>query len=245
MDRPPVKEILDIWEQGEGRTLLENSLQLLRVASITPLEEDPVNLSIGERDIRLLRLRKQMFGPQLTNVAHCPACKEQVEWTTRVRDLIATHKQHPENELFDANIDQYHIRFRLPNSNDVLYMAVEHDRQTAAKTFLLRCIHAVENSGQTCDVTELPEEILDRLDKHMAEQDPLAVIQMSLTCSACAHSWPLTFDIISYLWIEIDHWARYTLREVAQMAYAFGWTESDILALSPRRRKLYLKMIGA
>ncbi len=79
----------------------------------------------------------------------------------------------------------------------------------------------------------------------MAEQDPLAVIQMSLTCSACAHNWPLTFDIISYLWIEIDRWARHTLREVAQMAYAFGWSESDILALSPHRRKLYLKMIGA
>ncbi len=133
MDRPPVKEILEIWEQGEGRTLLENSLQLLRVSSFTSAEEDPVNLSIGERDIRLLRLRKQMFGQQLTNVAHCPACKEQVEWTTRVRDLIAIHKQHPENELFDAHIDQYRIRFRLPNSNDVLYMAVEHDQHATVK----------------------------------------------------------------------------------------------------------------
>jgi len=244
MDRPPVKEILEIWEQGEGRTLLENSLQLLRVSSVTSAQEDPVNLSIGERDIRLLQLRKQMFGPQFTNVAHCPACKEQVEWTTRVRDLMAIHKQHSLNELLDAYIDQYHIRFRLPNSNDVLYMAVEPDQQATAKTFLLRCIDTVENGGEPCGAAEIPEEILDRLDKHMAEHDPLAVIQMSLSCSACAHSWPLTFDIISYLWIEIDHWARHTLREVAQMAYAFGWSESDILAMSPRRRKLYLKMIG-
>ena len=243
MDRTPVKEILQIWEQGERKTSLDNSLELLRISSFATTKDDPATLSIGERDIRLLRLRTQMFGSHFTNVAHCPACKEQVEWTTSVADLIASHKAQ-KTELIDAYIQSYHIQFRLPNSSDLLDIAVTHNEEAATKAFLLQCIQGVENENQTCDPAELPDDVLDQLDKHISEEDPLAVIRMSLTCPGCAHKWPLTFDIISYLWIEIDHWARHTLREVAQIAYAFGWSESEILSMSSRRTKIDLKMIG-
>ena len=51
------------------------------------------------------------------------------------------------------------------------------------------------------------------------------------------------FDIVSFFWAEIDAWARRVLREVNVLARAYGWRESDILALSPVRRQIYLSMV--
>ena len=43
---------------------------------------------------------------------------------------------------------------------------------------------------------------------------------------------------------EIDAWARTILYQVHLLASVYGWSESEILALSPWRRHLYLQMIG-
>jgi len=64
-----------------------------------------------------------------------------------------------------------------------------------------------------------------------------------LSCPKCSHEWEMSFDICSYLWREVDNLAKRALREVAMLAAAFGWSESDILRMSPRRRRLYLEMI--
>jgi len=109
---------------------------------------------------------------------------------------------------------------------------------------LLRdCIVEVQKGGARCEVADLPEEILELLDQRMAEEDPQADISMLLSCPKCSYQWEMPFDICSYLWIEIDNWAKRALREVAMLAAAFGWSESDILNMSPRRRRLYLEMI--
>ena len=64
------------------------------------------------------------------------------------------------------------------------------------------------------------------------------------TCPACGHDASITFDVVSYLWNEIDEWAKRVLVEVHVLAAAYGWSERDVLALSPRRRRLYLEMQG-
>jgi hypothetical protein len=48
---------------------------------------------------------------------------------------------------------------------------------------------------------------------------------------------------VSYLWAEVHSWALRTLHEVNVLASAYGWRESDILALSQWRRQAYLEMV--
>jgi hypothetical protein len=43
----------------------------------------------------------------------------------------------------------------------------------------------------------------------------------------------------------MDARARALLAEVHSLARAYGWTEPEILALSPQRRAAYLEMAGA
>ena len=50
------------------------------------------------------------------------------------------------------------------------------------------------------------------------------------------------FDVAAFLWASVERWALLTLRDVHQLALAYGWGEGDVLALSPLRRQLYLEM---
>ena len=85
--------------------------------------------------------------------------------------------------------------------------------------------------------------MLTALEYRAEELDPQAEIKMNLTCPQCSHKWDVLFDISSFLWAEINQWAEQMLRTVHKLASAYGWSESDILNLSPVRRQLYLGLV--
>ena len=74
--------------------------------------------------------------------------------------------------------------------------------------------------------------------------DPQAHIEMAMRCPECALDWTAPFDVVSFLWQELDTWAARTLREVHVLASAYGWSEHDILEISPMRRRRYLELVG-
>jgi hypothetical protein len=53
------------------------------------------------------------------------------------------------------------------------------------------------------------------------------------------------FDAGSFFWSELGAWARRLLHEIHSLARAYGWSESEILTLSPARRQAYLELIGS
>jgi hypothetical protein len=71
--------------------------------------------------------------------------------------------------------------------------------------------------------------------------DPLGNIAFGLTCPACATVWQAPFDPPSVLWRALDRWARTALDEVRRLARGYGWSEQDILAMHPNRRRYYLE----
>ena len=87
--------------------------------------------------------------------------------------------------------------------------------------------------------------MLDALTEAMAEADPQSHLELALSCPSCQLDWQSVFDIASYLWSEIETWALRILSEVHILASAYGWRETEILALSPLRRQLYLERVAA
>jgi hypothetical protein len=77
----------------------------------------------------------------------------------------------------------------------------------------------------------------------MERADPRGRIQFALDCPACLKHWEETFDITSFFWSEVSAWALRQLREVHVIASTYGWSEAEILALGPARRRAYLEMI--
>jgi endogenous inhibitor of DNA gyrase (YacG/DUF329 family) len=235
-------ELLLVWERGQNQSPLERALALL--AASCP-ERDVGTIAvwpIGERDDRLMQLREWMFGPQLSSTADCPRCGEKVEWESRLDDFRRQDPEAPPAATLELNTDGYALHFRLPNSQDVAAV-LQEPGEAARQGLLNRCILSARQEDRTCEIPELPPAVLAKLAKMIEDLDPQADIRMALNCPQCGHSWNLQFDICSYLWTEIELWAQQTLNAVHRLARAYGWSERDILELSPVRRQLYLGLI--
>lgn len=238
--RPPTTlELLDVWEIGGQQALLNKSIQLLAICSGTS-PSHIASLSIGERDARLLQLREWLFGSRLLNKTNCPQCNEPIEWENTLSDLRLQSPGMDEVREFTTSVDGFSIRFRLPNSQDIYQATTQAD--SAASRLLRDCILELRHN-EAPYTDPLPDIVIDTLNQRMETEDPQANIDMRVNCPVCAHQWTVRFDILSYLWMEIDSWAHHIFQDVYVLARAFGWSEQDILRMSPQRRQRYLDMV--
>jgi hypothetical protein len=236
-------ELLAVWERGLNQTLLERVLTLLTAACPEFEPEAMAELSIGERDARLLELRGWMFGSHLVSNAECPQCNQRVEWENRIADIHIQPLSSPPAE-FSLDMADYSLRFRLPTSRDIGAVMDAPGSDTMSRDLLELCIVSARHMGKACNPGHIPEDVLAAVESRIEELDPQAEIRMNLTCPQCSHKWDVLFDIASFLWAEINQWAQQTLRTVHKLASAYGWTERDILSLSPIRRQLYLGLVS-
>jgi hypothetical protein len=239
MDNLSASELLDVWERGFARPLPGRILKLLAAAFPDESIDELAELSIGCRDARLLRLRERLFGPELTAVAQCPACGEQVESTFRVDD-VRLEDEDAAQPLHSVGVEGYRATFRLPTSSDLLALT---DPRTARETLLTRCLNEVFGpDGEAVSVGALPAEVTSAIAGQMAAADPQADIELRVSCPSCDHRWAAAFDIASFLWKELHAWALRTLRDVSRLARSYGWRETDVLSLSATRRQIYLEL---
>lgn len=229
------------------QTLVHKAVNLLCLFYPDKKVEEIVALSIGERDAKLMLIREWMFGKRLQNMALCPKCSERNEWETDIRDLML---QIPESNApplkYIMKEQGYTIYFRLPDSKDLFEVINEdegaNENKEHTRKLLKRLVLDSKFNRKSCSFEELPETILTALDRKIQEKNQQADIQMAVHCVSCGHQWEIQFDIMSYLWSEMDNWARHILNDVGQLAYTYGWTEHDILKMSPARRQIYLDM---
>lgn len=235
--------LLQIWERGQGRSPTERALDLLAAACPDEHPAAIAALSLGARDARLMRLRGGIFGTAVVATAACPQCADRVELRFDLADVQVAATGEPPPEL-DLDLEGYRLRFRLPNSYDLAAAGGAPDPAAARQLILARCLLAASGEAGPVAADDLPAPVLRGLLAQAAAADPLADVQLDLTCPACGQAWRAAFDILSYLWSEIDTWAARTLHEVHRLASAYGWPERDILSLSAWRRRYYLDLVG-
>ncbi len=236
--------LLAVWERGVNQTLLERVLTLLAEACPEMDAAAIGRLRIGQRDAMLLQLREWMFGPRLVNTARCPRCTERVEWENRIANLwIPAEPNLDSSEAFCLRVAEFELQFRLPDSNDIAAALETDDHQSARSGLLRRCILEARHADESCDIGSLPTEVLEKLSRRMEELDPQAEIRIELTCPSCNHQWRILFDIASFLWAEIHRWAENMILTIHKLASHYGWSEGQILELSPMRRQLYVGLV--
>jgi hypothetical protein len=242
MRAPTASELLDVWENGLWQGPIDRALGLLEAVYPEQPTEILAELSIGDRDARLLEVRQVLFGPRITSTTQCPRCSERLEWESEVAELCANEKSSPTELCVET--EAFRLKFRLPNSRDLAALSrdtegINHIR----KQLLERCLlEASTSEGESLRIEQLSETALQTMAEEMDRADPQANLRINLTCPACGHRWEALFDIVSFLWAEINNWAERTLRTVHLMARAYGWSEADILAMSATRRQIYLEM---
>lgn len=240
MRSPTASEILSAWESGLAGSRLRRSMGLLQAVAEAPLD-DPARLSIGARDARLLALRRELFGSQLAGVATCPACDDWVEWSIDVDQLPSATAEIPESVSLELNRER--VEFRLPNTADLEAVAELSEGQ-ARRALLDRCLRGSGADDAPLPAATLSDELCEFITRGMAEADPCAELKFRLGCG-CGHAWEEGFDIEAFLWCELESWAGGLLRDVHVLASAYGWTEGEILRLSPARRRSYIELVSS
>lgn len=199
-------------------------------------------LPVGRRDAQLLELQQALFGPTLDALAQCPHCGERLELNLRVADLRVPDVAGAA-PVVCLEHHGYHLRGRLPDSRDLAAAAQAADVTEARDTLMQRCLLEATHEGLPLAPLDLPDALLKQLGEAMSAADPQADTELALECPACAHFWNEPFDVGSYLLDSLEHWAERSLDQVHTLAQAYGWSEAQILALSPSRRARYIERV--
>lgn len=242
MPRPSAADLLTAWERGRDRSWPGRADVLLAAAWPELSAEERAGLRIGQRDRTLLELRRELFGDRLDLLADCPDCREPLELTLHATRLLDEPAPlHQDAGRLQAGLLE--IEWRAPTAGDLLAIAAAPSVQEARNALLARCVVAARDAEGAVTGDRLPAPVAERLAERLAEADPQARVELAMTCPACARPFIVLFDIVRHLWAEVEEQARTLLAEVHRLAAAHGWSEREILNLSPRRRQAYLELL--
>ncbi|MBD2729689.1 phage baseplate protein [Nostoc sp. FACHB-892] len=236
-------ELLNIWEWGRNQPSWSRAIKLLATACPETSIDMLTQLSLGQRDAMLLTLREWTFGSQLVSQVTCPSCGEVLELNFDVADMRVASLSLEPIEKYCLEIADCEVSFRLPNSLDMIAITEHKQPEISQEILLERCILEAVRGGEYLPFQQLPSHVSNAIIAQMAQVDPQANVPIDISCSLCNHQWQSLFDIVAFFWAEINTWGFRVLREVHTLAAAYGWREADVLAMSPRRRQLYLKMV--
>jgi hypothetical protein len=233
--------LLTAWEEGSAQSPVWRAATLLEKARPEQSAEEWARASVGARDRALLRIRAELFGPRIEATAECPQCSERLELAFGTQDIEAPEPSLPTpHEPLRVEAAGYEVLCRLPSTHDLAETGAGEGRAALLK----RCVEVARFGARTIDPSALPDEVVTAVATAMAATDPQAEVRIALKCPACSHQWSAMFDIGSFLWGEIEDWAQRLLLDVHALASAYGWSERDILTMSPRRRRFYLDVMG-
>ena len=211
-------------------------------------------LSMGDREALLLHVRRLTFGERMTCVLRCVACGEPMDLELQISDLLVPVTTIPKQryqEFFCCDDARFRVNFRIPTGADVEAAICSGNcvPDKAAPELLVRCVESVEREDghekYTAALAEdWPPALVEQISGRLAEADAQAEIGLQLTCPVCRHEFPSFFDVTNYLLRELETRERQLYQDVHQLALAYHWSESEILKMSPRKRKLYLDMIA-
>jgi hypothetical protein len=231
----------DAWEKSILQPPLLRALTLLQMADPSAPCEDLAQLSVGERDRRLLALRERLIGARFDSTATCPRCAERSEVSFNCEDLRPPRSDAEPSEV-EVRLGGWSAWARFPNTADLI--AVTSRADADGSMLLRRCILRLERDGVETPPDLIPDEVASAVQAALSEADLMGDLQIALTCAACSHQYSVAFDISGYLWQEVDGRARKLLNDVHVLAGNYGWSEGEILSLSDVRREHYLALVN-
>ena len=232
--------LLALWERGLTARPEARGDALLRVAP-----ETPPALTLGEWNARLLALRASLFGAGVELLSSCPACGTAAQFRGDCQALASQAFSGEPVSTHRIDADGYGIEFRLPTSGDVAAAAMAGPAAAFPRHLLDRCVLASTHGAEHVPVRDLPEAVVEALSIRMEQLDPGASLTFSLECPECGGHWDAPLDVAQLVWQEVQQSAERLFLEIDALARAYGWTEHEVLSLSPVRRAAYLQMAVA
>jgi len=238
------EQIVAIWEKGQGALPADVAMLFLCAAFPGKAPKDLLPLTVGQRDACVLRLRELTLGSHMEAMAECPHCSEHVEFSFETADVQFGRLQEPVPLRHRLREDGWDVTFRPLTAADVMALKRTPDVGAARRSLIASSILEVRHKSDPATPDGLPEKLLDLIGAAIAEHDPQSEVPIRLNCPACGSSCSILFDAAQFFFRELTAVAERILSEVPILAKAYGWSESEILAMTPVRRRFYLDAAG-
>jgi hypothetical protein len=201
------------------------------------------HLPIGERDAMLLELRGLTLGQELTLCDCCPDCGLPLEIQLAI-PALATAAPSPEAEAAATSLCVAGRPMRLRRAEPADLRAALRAGAAARGALAALCLEPLDG-GPLVQPAEIDEDLLDDIAGRLAGLDPQADLLFAFACPDCGLEWTSVLDIVDYFWTELRGHVSALADDVDDLARAYHWSESDILALPARRRAAYLERVRA
>lgn len=235
-------ELLATWEAGLAEAPAGRALLLHRTARPDLDARALPVLPVGAREADLFTLRRALFGERMQVRLECGACGEDMEFDLDAGEF-ARSLGGPDGSVAESVVrvaeGGWDVEFRLPGVADLTAAARSAEPRAA---LLARCLVSAVRDGAAVAAHDLPVPVQRRIAEAVEAADPGGDVTLNVACPECGQATRAELDIASYLWTELDAWARDVLLDVHLLATAYGWSEPEILALSPLRRRYYLEL---
>jgi len=235
-----VADLLAGWELGLPADDGRRAVLLHSLARPGEPADRLLATPVGERDGDLIGLRRRLFGDAVPLRAACAECGEELEFAFDLAAVPATPEPAADGRVTSGD---WAVSVRPPSAGDLLAAAAVPPGQ-ARQALLAACVVDATRGDRPVRADELPAEVRRLVAEACAAADPRADITLAIACAVCGHKTAATLDIGAVLWAELDHWARGLLLDVHLLACTYGWTEAEVFALSPLRRRYYLELAG-
>jgi hypothetical protein len=224
-------EMLSFWETASRLCPLDGGVLAVAAAGVPPAQA--ADLPLGERNRALAQLYCAHFGGTLDGFTQCGACGEKLEFQFDVRQVAEAPALASQEWVAVGR-----WKFELPSSRAVAMAVNAGEPAQAGQRLLAHCMREPLES-EPC----WSDEEIEAIEARLAEADALAEIRVGFACPQCGHGFEEALDLESFLWSEIEELARQLFDDIHLLASAYGWTEQEVLALSPVRRSAYVQRI--
>ena len=227
--------VLDLWEAGLQVAPAPRAVLLLQATG----EDYISDWSVGRRDRSLLERYCAAAGT-IEAITECPACGATMDVSLDPRRLAAGEVR----SQVTVEHEGYVVSARPPTVADLQHLPPHGDEETMRWFLLERCVGSAARDGERVGVGDLPDDVVDLVERALDEADPAADIRLDLTCEECRTAWTESLDPVVFAWSAVESSARRLATDVHLLAHSYGWSEQEILALSSFRRHLYLSAVG-
>ena len=233
--------LLTALDYGVEDTYLGRILTMLAIAQPELPREKIAALSMQEITLQLLTIHTLNFGPQLEGFLGCPSCSARLEFTLPIAPVIERLRQSASSANTFSTIGETGFTMRLATPYDLLSIENITDMAKARQHLLARCLGETQNVtlDSALNDPEFCQLAIETFDQLQSD----AEIDVELVCAECNQSHLVDLDLGRFLWAEIRSTAMRLMRDVHDLASAYGWQESAILTMSGIRRQTYLEMI--
>jgi hypothetical protein len=216
-----------------------------RLGSVPVIDHTVIRaLLAGDREFLLLKLYQITFGNKLLALLTCPGeeCGESLEFPIALDECVI------EGLPLSSRIwrlrtseEGRSIRFRLPTGGDQEALAAYSSAETDVllQHLLLACCTETDLS---CVQSLSPEE-RTCIEDQMNRLAPQVEVELEASCPDCGAGFSTHIDVPYLVLMQMKVSEAELDWEIHYLAWHYHWTETEILALTPGRRRRYFNLV--